>query len=43
MKQLVDLTARQKPHLGAAVNVDGDRVAFVTQDAVALSEEVGQC
>ena len=39
MRQLVDFVRRSDVDLGAALNVDGDRVAFVTGDGVALSEE----
>lgn len=39
MRQLATLLRCLKADLGAAVNVDGDRVAFVTADGEALSEE----
>jgi len=39
MGQLVRFLAERKADLGAAVNIDGDRVAFVTADGVPLSEE----
>jgi phosphomannomutase len=39
MRQLASLMRWFQADLGAAINVDGDRVGFVTASAVALSEE----
>jgi phosphomannomutase len=39
MGALARLTVEEQADLGAAVNIDGDRVAFVTADGTALSEE----
>jgi phosphomannomutase len=39
MRQLADLVSGFEADLGAALNVDGDRVGFVTGGGVALSEE----
>jgi phosphomannomutase len=39
MRQLATLLRCFEVDLGAAVNVDGDRIGFVTEEGVALSEE----
>ena len=39
MGAVARLTVEERADLGAAVNIDGDRVAFVTADGTALSEE----
>jgi phosphomannomutase len=39
MRQVAALTRRNGADLGAALNVDGDRIGFVTGEGVALSEE----
>lgn len=39
MRAVARLTLEERADLGAAVNIDGDRVAFVTADGTALSEE----
>jgi phosphomannomutase len=39
MRQLAGLTLGFRADLGAALNVDGDRVGFVTAEGAALSEE----
>lgn len=39
MRQLATLMRCLRADLGAAINVDGDRIGFVTHEAVALSEE----
>jgi phosphomannomutase len=39
MRQLADETLSARADLGAAINVDGDRIALVTAQGVALSEE----
>ena len=39
MQQLREFVLPQEVDLGAALNVDGDRIAFVTADGEALSEE----
>jgi phosphomannomutase len=39
MRQLADVVRGSGSDLGAALNVDGDRIGFVTGDGTALSEE----
>ncbi len=39
MQQLAAIMRWLKADLGAAINVDGDRIGFVTREGVALSEE----
>ena len=39
MRQVASLTRRLGADLGAALNVDGDRIGFVTADGAPLSEE----